>query len=160
MFRLLTILALVFSLFLSWSVLKGGDIEMHPLNQKDASREEEIKKYDLNEDEVLQFEERQSVIMNKFEDADSNKDGAISYDETKNTVSEFEEKGDHFGKWVDHHGQHLGKKIEAVDLDKDGMISQEEYFFYFNLHYEQMDKNKDGQITIKEYLVHTSRLNK
>tara|TARA_A200000113_G_scaffold175846_1_gene161109 strand:+ start:2022 stop:2501 length:480 start_codon:yes stop_codon:yes gene_type:complete len=159
MFRLLIILAAL-SPSLAWAGHGEENKSADPSKPQYEGRELEIRKHDLNEDGVLQLEERRSVMMKKFEEADRNQDSQISYDETRDTVSRFEEKGDHFGKWVDHHGVHLGKKIKAVDLDKDGMVSQAEYLSYFSAHFERMDHNEDEQITVKEYMQHTSRLNK
>lgn len=153
----LFIMMVLLSPSLAWAGHGGENKDSDPQKSQYERREMEIRKHDLNDDGVLQLEERQSVMEKKFEEADLNQDGRISYDEVRGTVSRFEEKGDHFGKWVDHHGVHLGKKIKAVDLDKDGTVSQAEYLSYFSAHYEQMDHNKDGAITVKEYMQHTSR---
>ncbi len=156
MIRLFIMVALL-STSIAWAGHGGENKNTDIQKPQYERREMEIRKYDLNDDGVLQPEERQSVMEEKFKEADLNKDGRISYDEVGDTVSRFEEKGDHFGKWIDHHGVHLDKKIKAVDLDQDGMVSQTEYLSYFSTHYEQMDHNKDGVITVKEYMRHTSR---
>lgn len=157
MLRSFLILGL-FSLLLVWVALERKNNVLNLAKPQHESREVEIRKYDLNADNVLQLDERQSVMKKKFQEADSNNDGSVSYDEVRSTIAGFEQRGDHFGKWVDHHGLHLGNRIRDVDLDKDGTVSQEEYFSYFGAHYERMDKDEDGNITVQEYMQHTSRL--
>lgn len=159
MVRLFIMMALL-SPSLAWAGHGGENKDSDPPKSQYERREMEIRKHDLNDDGVLQLEERQSVMEKKFEEADLNKDDQISYDEVRGTVSRFEEKGDHFGKWVDRHGVHLGKKIKAVDQNQDEIVTRDEYFSYFTAHYERMDENEDGEISVKEYMRHTSRLNK
>ena len=66
--------------------------------------------------------------------------------------------GDTSGSKVEHsnkmmHKGHMhkgGMKMEAMDTNKDGMISKEEFMTFHEAMYDAMKKNKDGMVDMKD----------
>jgi Ca2+-binding EF-hand superfamily protein len=50
--------------------------------------------------------------------------------------------------------------FEAMDLNKDGLISKKEFDAYHNKHFKGMDANHDGKITIEEFEAGFSAIHK
>jgi Ca2+-binding EF-hand superfamily protein len=59
------------------------------------------------------------------------------------------------------HEDHQSTVIfEAMDLNKDGLITKKEFDAYHNKHFKKMDANHDGKITIEEFEEAHSALHK
>jgi Ca2+-binding EF-hand superfamily protein len=102
-----------------------------------------------------------------FERLDTNKDGAISFDEFSKArderiekrikVHERRDEAGKDGKWRRKHAMHLhhggmmgGRMIVMADTDHDGKITLAEAQSMALQHFDQMDANHDGKVTPEE----------
>ncbi len=59
------------------------------------------------------------------------------------------------------YGDHSSTVIfEAMDANKDGLISKKEFDAYQKKHFKEMDANHDGKITIEEFEAEHSKMHK
>jgi Ca2+-binding EF-hand superfamily protein len=102
-----------------------------------------------------------------FERLDSNKDGAISFDEFSKArderiekrieIREGRDEAGKDGKWrgkhamrMHHGGMMGGRMIVMADSDHDGKITLAEAQSMALQHFDQMDANHDGKVTPEE----------
>ena len=72
---------------------------------------------------------------------------AISAADTKESSHQHQSgqaAGHGDAKSGDHHGHQCGHKMSAVDLNKDGKISKEEFMKHHETMFDKKDTNKDG----------------
>ena len=71
--------------------------------------------------------------------------------ETSTTGDTSGSKVEHSRKRMHKHSMHKGRmEMEAMDTNKDGMISKEEFMTFHEAMYDSMKKNKDGMVDMKE----------
>lgn len=129
------------------------------LQRKYDRRNEEMKLLDKNKDGILQADELQESVENKFEAADANKDGILSAEEKAEMLKTFKsEKQETYGNAIDKNIKRLEKRYNKIDANEDGQVSKEEYESYFGGRYQNYDRDGDGVITEKEYRTDNEKL--
>lgn len=120
--------------------------------RKHKRREAEMRPMDLNCDGVLQKQELDTSIENKFSSADKDNDGRLSEDEISSYALSFQENSQELlGKMAASNSQRLLFRMNKMDSNRDGFISPDEHRDYFNRRYKKLDGNNDGDLTISEY---------
>ncbi len=121
--------------------------------QKYDNRLTEMQKLDVNKDGILQTSELQQGVLEKFDAADTNKDGFISDEERAAIVDSVQDMGnEQVGeKLGERRAANVDRRYNVTDTNEDGKVSKEEYEAYFGNHYQAYDRNRDGIIDEKEY---------
>lgn len=115
-------------------------------------RQADIDAMDANKDGILQPEELQAGTDGKFKAADLNGDGVISPEEAQQAVATFEtDHQDMYGNQTERKGRELEQRLDKIDANEDGIISQAEYEAYYKERYTKLDKDGDGALNVKEY---------
>ncbi len=131
-----------------------------------AQKPDTFKKIDKNGDGKIAKDEYQSYWLDVFGVIDINKDGKITEDEIKaradKRVAEIDKNKDGGltkdeyitlpkpeGKLPEKAGAGTTGYAKA-DIDADGAITPEEYYFIMNDRFDKADKNKDGKIDRQE----------
>lgn len=134
--------------------------EVPPSIQKKYNRRlEEMKMLDKNKDGVLQAEELQGSVENKFDAADKNQDGILSPEEKQTAIGAFKNQAQEtYGNTTDRRAKRLENRYNNADANEDGQVSKEEYDAYFGGRYEKFDRDGNGVITEKEYRTDVEKL--
>ena len=117
------------------------------------NRQDEMKAMDADGDGVLQRGELQKSVGDKFDAADTNKDGALSQDETAAALEKLKaDKTATQGKAeAAQQANRVKNKYKQADENRDGQVSREEYTSFMNERQDTFDRDGDGIITEDEY---------
>lgn len=130
-------------------------VEDAPANdqKKLNKRLQEMKALDLNNDGVLQAAELQSAASQKFEAADTDKDGVISTEEAAASTAHFsQQQQEAYGKAAGkQEAVRVKNRLKNADANRDGQISKEEYETFMNERQSLFDRDGDGIISEEEY---------
>lgn len=102
---------------------------------------EMLRKLDADGDQRISRTEFEAGYTEKFDEADTNRDGSLS-------VSEMEAKKAR--KDGTNKGLHARDKMAKKDMNADNRVSQEEFAQAKRNKFEKMDANKDGYLTAQE----------
>lgn len=97
--------------------------------------------FDANNDGTVTMDEFDEAARTRFTRMDSDKNGILSQEEFHNYIKL-------------RRMEHKAKKLELMDSNKDGKVSESEYVTYkaenAKRKFAQMDKDKDGNLTAEE----------
>ena len=117
-----------------------------------------IKRADLNGDGKISESEMTRGIAVTFALLDVNKDGQLSQAEIGNAKSVFkahrkQAKASGEGKlqYVKFPARRLGKHMDRIDANNDGMISKTELSSVAERMFKKRDKNNDGYLTAADF---------
>ena len=104
--------------------------------------------FDTNGDGVVTMDEFNAAAANRFDNMDADNNGVVTLEEFKTYIGQ-------------KRSERRRQKFQAMDNNKDGQVTQDEYISYkqkrAESRFQNMDANKDGVVSKEEYDLRKSR---
>jgi EF-hand domain pair/EF hand len=122
--------------------------------KREEGRKQDINKFDINRDGVLQLSELKQSNIKKFNIIDTNKDGFLSKREINSSLQKFKKsKKSLYDRGVISRANRLKNRYKNADINHDEKVSNEEFQRYMSNRQKNFDNNRDGIISKDEYRV-------
>lgn len=128
------------------------------LVRKYEQRQADIEGIDVDCNGILDSKEREAARKNKFKDADINNDGTITPIEAQailGGVQKQNEEKETSELLTERRVKKMQSRLNTMDANEDGKISQSEYDDYYKARDEKLDRDGDGKLDITEYRTDT-----
>lgn len=123
------------------TLFAGAAYAEHHRGGHDGERPDPIERLDLNGDDAITKDEVDAARAARFSEIDANVDGVVTIDE----MTAY-----HAAKAAERHAKRAERRLERVDSDGDGVISEAEFMAQEDRLFTRADADGDGVVTREE----------